>query len=96
MNMNNNWDRLSDLAEELLHKRRFIFKGGEPPSDVSFCPLITIYTILITIDSFVRMDDLLTFLLSRRSNRIFLRILRAELFSKQVHYSARLRLQLLQ
>jgi hypothetical protein len=92
--MNNNWDDLSDLAENLLRKRRFIFKGGEPPSEVSLYSSITIYTILITIDS-AQMDDLLTFLLLRRSIHISLRILRAELFSKQIHLSARLRLQLL-
>ena len=45
---NKEWDQLSDLAGELLHKRRFIFKGGEPPGEVSLCPLLTIHTILIT------------------------------------------------
>ena len=34
-NVNNNWDQLSNLAEELLRKRRYIFKGGEPPGEVS-------------------------------------------------------------
>ena len=42
LNVNNEWDQLSDLAEKLLHKRRFIFKGGEPPGEVSLCPLLAL------------------------------------------------------
>ena len=35
LQVNDEWDQLSDLAGMLLHKRRFIFKGGEPPGEVS-------------------------------------------------------------
>ena len=55
--------------------------GGEPPDEESLClSLTTMHTILITIDSFVQKEDLPTFLLLRRSNRIFPHILRAKLF----------------
>jgi hypothetical protein len=94
--MDDNWDPVSNLAGELLTKRRFIFKGGEPPGEVSLFPSPTMCTILlITVDSFVQKEDLRTFLLLRRSNHIFPRIPRAKLFSKQVHPSVRLHLRLL-
>ena len=93
--LNDEWDRLSDLAEDLLRKRRFIFKGGEPPGEVILCLSLNMHTILITINSFVQMEYFLMFLLLRRSNRIFPRIPRAELYSKQVHLSVGLHLQLL-
>ena len=96
LNVNKKWDELSDLAENLLHKRRFIFKGGEPPGEVSLCLSHTMHTILITINSFVQMEDLLMFLLLRRSKHIFPRIPRAALFSKQDHLTVGLRLRLLQ
>jgi hypothetical protein len=52
-NLNDKWDQLSNLAEQLLHKRRFIFKGGEPPGEVSLCLSPNMLMILITINSFV-------------------------------------------
>ena len=92
--VNDNWDRLSDLAKELLHKRRFIFKGCEPPGEVSFQSL-NLHTILITVNSFTYTGDFLMFLLLRHSNLTFPHILRAKLYSKQVHLSVGLHLQLL-
>jgi hypothetical protein len=52
-NVNDKWDQLSELAGELLHKRRFIFKGGEPPGEVSLCLSLNMHTIFITIISSV-------------------------------------------
>lgn len=71
-NVNNKWDELSNLAEDLLHKRRFIFKGGEPPGEVSFCLPLNMHTILITIKF--------------RSNGRFSNVLIIETF--QSHFSA--------